>query len=155
MQDMRIFVEIFVSATEFCRRNKTRKIKSDWICATCCGDKILLQRQRFSQNFSSTHEAICRRDVSPQHVGATSCMDHILYVIIQSLHVYGRYGRFDCINIDIKFVDIMLWFLFPIFLFRKYMKNPNAIILCIQGKKINSLFFWPGLFKRWIALSTG
>ena len=65
------------------------------------------------------------------------------------------YGRFDCINIDIKFVDIMLWFLFPIFLFRKYMKNPNAIILCIQGKKINSLFFWPGLFKRWIALSTG
>ena len=147
---MRIFVKIFVSAREFCRRNKTRKIKSDWICATCCGDKILLQRQRFSQNFSSTHEAICRRDVSPQHVGATSCMWSFSLCMFMV-----AYGRFDCINIDIKFVDIMLWFLFPIFLFRKYMKNPNAIILCIQGKKINSLFFWPGLFKRWIALSTG
>ena len=147
---MRIFVKIFVSAREFCRRNKTRKIKSDWICATCCGDKILLQRQRFSQNFSSTHEAICRRDVSPQHVGATSCMWSFSLCMFMV-----AYGRFDCIYIDIKFVDIMLWFLFPIFLFRKYMKNPNAIILCIQGKKINSLFFWPGLFKRWIALSTG
>ena len=52
------------------------------------------------------------------------------------------YGRFDCIDIDIKFYDIILWFLFPIFLFRKYMKNPNAIILCIQGKKINSRIFW-------------
>ena len=151
MQDMRIFVEIFVSATEFCRRNKTRKIKSDWICATCCGDKILLQRQRFSQNFSSTHEAICRRNMLVQHpVWTTFCMWSFSLCMFMV-----AYGRFDCINIDIKFVEIMLWFLFPIFLFRKYMKNPNAIILCIQGKKINSLFFWPGLFKRWIALSTG
>ena len=30
-----------------------------WFFATCCCDKILLQRQRFSQKFSSTHEAIC------------------------------------------------------------------------------------------------
>ena len=98
MQDVRIFVKIFVSATEFCRRNKTRKIKSDWICATCCGDKILLQRQRFSENFSSTHEAICRRDVSPQHVGATSCMWSFSLCMFMV-----AYGRFDYINIDIKF----------------------------------------------------
>ena len=44
----------------FCRCNKSQKIKSDWICATCCGDKILLQQQRFSQKSYSTHEAICR-----------------------------------------------------------------------------------------------
>ena len=48
-----IFVKIYVSATEFCRSNMLQKIKSDRICATCCGDKILLQRQRFSQNFCS------------------------------------------------------------------------------------------------------
>ena len=45
----------FVSTTEFFHCNKSQKIKSDWICATCCGDKILLKRQRFSQKFS-THE---------------------------------------------------------------------------------------------------
>ena len=37
-----------------------KKIKSDRICATCHSDKIPLQRQRFSPNFSSSHEAICR-----------------------------------------------------------------------------------------------
>ena len=65
------FLKIFDSATEFCRRNKSQKIKSDWICATCCGDKILLQRQRFSQKFSSTHEGISRCNVLPRHVAAT------------------------------------------------------------------------------------
>ena len=58
----RIFVKIFVSATEFCRSDTLQKIKSDRICATCRGNKILLQR----------HEAISRCDVSPQHVAATS-----------------------------------------------------------------------------------
>ena len=42
-----------------------------WFFATCCCDKILLQRKRFSQKFSSTHEAICRCDVPSQHVAAT------------------------------------------------------------------------------------
>ena len=68
----RIFVKIFVSATEFCRSNMLQKFKSNRICANCCGDKILLQRQIFSQKFSSTHEAICRCDVSSGHVCATS-----------------------------------------------------------------------------------
>ena len=67
----RIFGKIFVSAMEFCRCNKLQKIKSDWICVTCYSDKILLQRQRFSQKFSSTHEAICCCDVSLHHVAAT------------------------------------------------------------------------------------
>ena len=66
------FVKIFVAATEFCRLKKSHKFKSDLIFATCCSDKILLQRQRFSQKFSSTHEAICRCDVSPHLVAATS-----------------------------------------------------------------------------------
>ena len=67
----RIFVKnIFVSATEFCCCNKSQKIKSNWICATCCGDKILLEQQIFTK-FSSTHEAICRCNVSPRHVAAT------------------------------------------------------------------------------------
>ena len=48
-----------------CLRNKSQKIKSDRICATCCCEKTLLQRQRFSPNFSCTHKAICRCDVSP------------------------------------------------------------------------------------------
>ena len=66
------FLKIFVSLTVFCRGNMLQKIKSDRICATCYGNKILLQRQRFSQKFSVTHEVICRCDVSLQHVAATS-----------------------------------------------------------------------------------
>ena len=42
-----------------------------WFFATCCSNKIMLRRQRFSQKFSSTHEAICRCDVSLQRVAAT------------------------------------------------------------------------------------
>ena len=68
----RILVKIFVSAyDEFCHSNKLQKIKFDRICATCCGEKILLQRQRFLQNFSSTHKGICHCNVSPQHVAVT------------------------------------------------------------------------------------
>ena len=66
------FLKIFVSLTVFCRGNMLQKIKSDRICATCYGNKILLQRQRFSQKFSVTHEVIYRCDVSLQHVAATS-----------------------------------------------------------------------------------
>ena len=69
----RIFVKIFVSATELCHSNMLQKIKSDRICVTFHSNKILLQRQGLSQNFSSTHEATYCCDVSPQHVAATSC----------------------------------------------------------------------------------
>ena len=55
----------FVAATSCKKSNQTV------FCVTCRGDKILLQRQRFSQNFSSTLEAICCCEVSPQHVAAT------------------------------------------------------------------------------------
>ena len=75
------FCENLCSATEFCRCNMLQKIKSDRICVTCRGNKILLQRQRFSQNFSSTHKVICLHDVSPQHVAATSrqtCADRVI-----------------------------------------------------------------------------
>ena len=54
-------MKIFVSATEFCRSDMLQKIKSDRICATCRGDKLLLQR----------HDAICHCDVSPLLVAAT------------------------------------------------------------------------------------
>ena len=46
----------FVAAT-------SHKIKSARICETCCGDKVMLQRPRFGQKFSSTHKAICRCDL--------------------------------------------------------------------------------------------
>ena len=50
---------------------KVEKIKSDWSCATCCGDKFLLQRQRFSQKFSSANGVFCRCNVSLRPVAAT------------------------------------------------------------------------------------
>ena len=65
----RIFVKIFVSATEFCHSNMLQKIKSDRICATCRRDKILLQGQRFFSKFLQ----YTRSDLSRQHVAATSC----------------------------------------------------------------------------------
>ena len=52
---LRIFVKIVVSATEFCRSNMLQKIKSDRICVTCRGNKILLQRQRFFHKISPVH----------------------------------------------------------------------------------------------------
>ena len=55
----------FVAATCCKKSNQTE------FCVTCRGDKILLQRQRFSQNLSSTLEAICCCEVSPKHVEAT------------------------------------------------------------------------------------
>ena len=68
----RIFMKIFVSATECCRRNKSHKFCLIWFFATCCCDKILLRRQRFSQKFFSTHKPICHCDWSLPHV-ATTC----------------------------------------------------------------------------------
>ena len=66
----RISVKIFVSATEFCRRNMSahKKIKSDRICATCRPDKILLQKKRFFHKNSPVHTkwfvaATCGRNV--------------------------------------------------------------------------------------------
>ena len=49
---------------------------------TCCSDKILLRRQRFSQKFSSALEAICCCDVSPHRVAATcrpNCTHEVIY----------------------------------------------------------------------------
>ena len=68
----RIFVKIFVAATEFCHHNKSHRFSLIWFFATCCSNKIPLGRQRFSQKFSSTHKAICCCDMSPHHVAATS-----------------------------------------------------------------------------------
>ena len=65
---------LWVSATEFCRRNKSHKFCLIWFSATCCCNKLLLRRQRFSQKFSSTHKAIRRCDVLPWHVAATCCL---------------------------------------------------------------------------------
>ena len=65
-------MKIFVSATEFCHSNMLQKIKSDRICATCRGDKILLQGQRFYK-ISPVHTkrfvaAMCRRNMLLQLV---------------------------------------------------------------------------------------
>ena len=56
----------FVAATCRKKSNQTEFVR------LAAATKILLQMQRFSQKFSSTHEAICHSDVSPQRVAATS-----------------------------------------------------------------------------------
>ena len=56
-------VKEFVSA--MCRTNSVI-----WFAATCCCDKILLQRQRLHKNYP-LHKAICRCDMSPRHIAAT------------------------------------------------------------------------------------
>ena len=55
------FCENLCRCNRICRRNKSHRFSLIWIFATCCSDKILSRRQRFSQKFSSTHEAICRQ----------------------------------------------------------------------------------------------
>ena len=74
MRTGRIFVKIFVAATEFCLCNKSHKFSPIWFFATRCSDKILLRRQIFSKKFSSTQEAICHCNMSPDRVAKTSCL---------------------------------------------------------------------------------
>ena len=82
----RIFVKIFVSATEFyC--NKSHKFSLIRFCETCCGDKILLKRQRFSQKFSRTNKENCLCNVSKQCVAPTCLFQkstHLRFWQIQS-----------------------------------------------------------------------
>ena len=59
---------IFVFATGFCHRNKSQKIKLDWICAAFQGDKILLGRPRIHKFSNLFVAATCRRNVLPQLV---------------------------------------------------------------------------------------
>ena len=92
----------FVAATS------QKKIKSDWICATFCGDKILLQRQRFSQKFSSTLQAICRYDVS--HVS------HQTEAVNNSKHEGIRMGPERSAKLSI---NCCCWRIFFIFFFWK------------------------------------
>ena len=66
------FCENLCRCNRICRRNKSHRFSLIWFFATCCSDKIPLQRQRFSPKFSSTHEAICHSNVSPHRVAATS-----------------------------------------------------------------------------------
>ena len=76
------FCENLCRCNRICRRNKSHRFSLIWFFATCCSDKIMLRRQRFSQKFSSTHEAICRCDVSPHLVSATSrptCTHRVIY----------------------------------------------------------------------------
>ena len=54
-----------VSKIAFCS-SASRKKSNQTIYATFCGGKILLQRQRFLQKFSSIHNAICRCNASPR-----------------------------------------------------------------------------------------
>ena len=67
------FCKNLCSATEFCRSNMLQKIKSDRICVTCCGNKILLQRQRFFHKISPVHtkwfvSMMCRHNMLLQLV---------------------------------------------------------------------------------------
>ena len=65
------FVKIFVAATEFCRHNKSHRFSLIWFFCDLSQRQNLMQRQRFSQKFSSTHEVICCCEVSPHLVAAT------------------------------------------------------------------------------------
>ena len=90
-----------------CLRNRIlslQQVAKNQIFATCCGNKILLQRQRFSQKFSSTHEAICCCNVSPRHVAGTCrlvCTD--LYIYLLSLRF--SITSFLCNNASLQRVD--------------------------------------------------
>ena len=66
------FCENFFSAKEF-YRHKSHKFRLIWFSATCCGNKILWQRQRFSKKILQNTQ----NDLSlwsPQDDAATSCL---------------------------------------------------------------------------------
>ena len=67
------------------------KIKSDRICATCWSGKILLQRQRFSQNFPSTHKAICSCDCR---------REMLLQLVAEPVHTEWSVAATCCCNLS-------------------------------------------------------
>ena len=86
----RIFVKIYVSATEFyC--NKSHKFSLIWFCEICCGDKILLKRQRFLQKLSVQTKkfvsVMCRSNVLLQIVCFNIKSTHLRFWQIQSHRV--------------------------------------------------------------------
>ena len=118
----------FVAATS------QKKIKSDWICAIFCGDKILLQRQRFSQKFSSTLQAICRYDVS--HVS------HQTEAVNNSKHEGIRMGPERSAKLSI---NCCCWRIFFIFFSEK-------IIVTFEGPLVLELStFIIGLHEAWLS----
>ena len=88
-----------------------RKKSNQTIFAIYCGDKILLQIQRFSQKFFSTHEAICRCDVLPQRVTATSrptcshgviCRRNVLLQLVaRPVHTEWSVASTCCCNLSL------------------------------------------------------
>ena len=48
-----------------CLRSKSHKIKSDWTCATCCGDKFCCGVKDLSWFVAATYRATCCRNLSP------------------------------------------------------------------------------------------
>ena len=109
----RIFVKIFVSATEFCHRNKSNKFSLIWFCETSCRDKILLWRQRFSQKFSSTNKAICPCNVLLQLVThRVPTLWHVLqkYQVIYNIFI-NMHNIFinTCICFNIKSTHLRFW----------------------------------------------
>ena len=63
----RIFVKIFVSATEFRRRKKSHKLSDLIFCDLLQLHNAIVETD-FLQKSCSTHEAICRRNVLLQLV---------------------------------------------------------------------------------------
>ena len=112
----RIFVKIFVSAREFCHSNMLQKIKSDRICATCRGDKNLLQGQRFYK-ISPVHTkqfvaAMCRRNMLLQlvagpvrtewSVAVTGCCNfHLACTRLYIMHLVHHFSD-ECLVYWIK-----------------------------------------------------
>ena len=120
----------------------SQKIKSDRIGATCCGKKIHLQRQRFSQKFSRTHEAICRCDVLLQLVAqlvhtewsiATNCCCNLSPIVCS--YLYGKEQMSICITWpDFPFTDYCSLYMYKIFTTKKcsftWVSSKRMILVC-------------------------
>ena len=66
----RIFVKIFVSATEFCRRNKSQKLSDLIFCAMLLRENSIAETKIFTHRKKSIYT---RSDLSLRNVAATCC----------------------------------------------------------------------------------
>ena len=91
----RIFVKIFVAATEFCRHNKSHRFSHLFFCDLLQGQNPVVETKIFTK-ILQTHEVICH-DLSLRHVCRLTLL---LQLITRPVHMEWSVAATCCYNLS-------------------------------------------------------